>query len=115
VYCEGPSDVKIEARRGRRGGPGAFRPRETNSNAEGRLPRYRVDLVVRWVPAGLSQSGKVSDTHSVGAICNHNLGVFIVPKLAMETPTRFRQHTRSPMRRSARRGRGPGRLDRVCR
>jgi hypothetical protein len=27
--------------------------------------------------------GKVPDTHSVGAICNHDLGVFTVPKLAM--------------------------------
>jgi hypothetical protein len=29
-------------------------------------------------------SGKVPDRHSVGAICNHNLGVFIVTKIAME-------------------------------
>jgi len=28
--------------------------------------------------------GKVPDTHSVGAICNHNLGVFIVTKITME-------------------------------
>jgi hypothetical protein len=29
-------------------------------------------------------SGKVSDTHPVGAIYNHNLGVFTVTKIAME-------------------------------
>ena len=27
--------------------------------------------------------GKVPDTHSVGAICKHDRGVFAVPKLAM--------------------------------
>jgi hypothetical protein len=29
-------------------------------------------------------SGKVPNTHPVGAICNHNLGVFAVTKVAME-------------------------------
>src|SRR5438046_10429945 len=29
-------------------------------------------------------SGKVPDTHSVGSICDHNLGVFVVSKIAME-------------------------------
>jgi len=29
-------------------------------------------------------SGKVSDTHSVGSICDHDLGVFTVTKLATE-------------------------------
>src|SRR5205085_10568977 len=29
-------------------------------------------------------SGKVPDTHSVGSICDHNLGVFTVTKIAME-------------------------------
>jgi hypothetical protein len=29
-------------------------------------------------------AGKVSSTHPVGAICNHNLGVFTVTKIAME-------------------------------
>ena len=29
-------------------------------------------------------SGKVPDTHSVGAICDHNLGVFTVTEIAME-------------------------------
>ena len=29
-------------------------------------------------------SGKVPDTHSVGAICNQNLGVFTVTEIAME-------------------------------
>jgi hypothetical protein len=29
-------------------------------------------------------SGKVPYTHSVGSICDHNLGVFIVTKIAME-------------------------------
>jgi hypothetical protein len=29
-------------------------------------------------------SGKVPDTHSVGAICDHNLGVFTVAEIAME-------------------------------
>jgi len=31
-----------------------------------------------------SFSGKVPDTHPVGAIYNHNLGVFTIPKIAME-------------------------------
>ena len=31
-----------------------------------------------------SLSGKVPDTHPVGAIYNHNLGIFTVPKIAME-------------------------------
>jgi len=29
-------------------------------------------------------SGKVLDTHSVGSICDHNLGVFTVTEIAME-------------------------------
>ena len=29
-------------------------------------------------------SGKLPDTHSVGSICDHNLGVFVVTKIAME-------------------------------
>jgi hypothetical protein len=34
--------------------------------------------------AELKSSGKLPDTYSVGAICNHNLGVFTVTKVAME-------------------------------
>ena len=34
-------------------------------------------------PKGYS-SGKVAETHSVGAICNHNLGVFTVTEIATE-------------------------------
>ena len=42
--------------------------------------------ISRYLDAGSRQlsSGKVPDTHSVGAICNHNLGVFIVTKITME-------------------------------
>jgi hypothetical protein len=39
--------------------------------------------------------GKVPDTHSVGAICNHDLGVFTVPKLAMVNANAV-PRTRSP-------------------
>ena len=37
---------------------------------------------VRYTPA--KPSGKVPDTHSVGSICDQNLGVFVVTKIAME-------------------------------
>ena len=36
------------------------------------------------VPGRQLLSGKVPDTHSIGAIHNHNLGVFTVTKVAME-------------------------------
>ena len=39
--------------------------------------------VIREPIAGLA-SGKVPDTHSVGAIRNHNLGVFIVTEIALK-------------------------------
>jgi hypothetical protein len=35
-------------------------------------------------PGADSRSGKVRDTHPVGAIYNHNLGVFTVTKIAVE-------------------------------
>jgi hypothetical protein len=40
-------------------------------------------------------SDKVPDPHSVGAICNQNLGVFTVTEIAMENTLRSRQRTRS--------------------
>ena len=47
---------------------------------------HHLSLYSKYLDAGRRQlsSGKVPDTHSVGAICNHNLGVFIVTKIAME-------------------------------
>jgi hypothetical protein len=47
----------------------------------------RVNLDSRYLDAGRQQLslGKVTDSHSVRAICDHNLAVFIVTKIAMDS------------------------------
>jgi hypothetical protein len=76
--------------------PGALREKETihqNGTVFGNAPGcfMVIDLarptdvigeLCDYPPA--KPSGKLPDTHSVGSFCDHNLGVFIVAKIAVE-------------------------------
>ena len=60
--------------------------RPLEANAVGEYAK-QLNLDSRYLDAGRRQlsSGKVTDAHSVRAICNHNLAVFIVTKIAMDS------------------------------
>ena len=74
-----PAGGVLARRRQPHGSSPTLRWRNGDSN-----PRSRsvIGELPGYPPA--KPSGKVPDTHSVGSICDHNLGVFVVTKIAME-------------------------------